>query len=147
MNWRIDKAGNRPAGRLPGRFSQMRDTRQLRGPLQLESERVMCRFVSTIEAARTEVANRSASPREYSMIDDHMNAEEVAENRKQREAAENATDDGMPVAPESKVGDVDEVQDITLKQWVKSERKWPGTAGTPMQWRRLVLVKRNVALH
>jgi hypothetical protein len=106
----------------------------------------MCRFVSSIEAAGTEVANRSASPREYSMIDDHMNAEEVAENR-QREAAENATDDGMPVAPESKEGDVDEVQDITPKQWVKSARKWPGTAGTPIQWRRPVLVKRNVALH
>jgi hypothetical protein len=106
----------------------------------------MCRFVSTIEAAGIEVANRSASPREYSMIDDQMNAEEVAENRKQRETAENATDDGMPVAPESKAGDVDEVQGITPKQWVKSARKWPGAAGTLMQSRRSVLVKRNAAL-
>ena len=50
------------------------------------------------------------------MIDSRMNAEEVAENRKQREAAENATDDGMPVAPEGKVGDVDDVQQITPQQ-------------------------------
>jgi hypothetical protein len=107
----------------------------------------MCRFVSTIEAAGTEVANRSASPREHSMIDDQMNAEEVEENRKQREAAENATDDAMPVAPESKKGGVDEVQDVIPKQWVASARKWPGTAGTPTQWRRPALVKRNAALH
>ena len=62
------------------------------------------------------------------MIDHQMNAEEVAENKKQREAAENATDDGMPVAPESNAGDVDEVQDVTPKQWVKTAGKWPGTA-------------------
>jgi hypothetical protein len=81
------------------------------------------------------------------MIDDEVNAEELAENRKQREAAETATDDGMPVAPESKTGDVDEVEDIGPKQWVKSARKWPGTAGALMQSRRSVLVKRNAALH
>jgi hypothetical protein len=34
------------------------------------------------------------------MIDDQVNAEELAESRKQREAAANATDDGMPVALE-----------------------------------------------
>jgi hypothetical protein len=50
------------------------------------------------------------------MIDSQMNAEEVAEDRKQREAADNATDDGMPVAPEGKVGDVDDVQDIKPEQ-------------------------------
>jgi hypothetical protein len=30
------------------------------------------------------------------MIDDQVNAEELADSRKQREAAETATDDGMP---------------------------------------------------
>lgn len=87
-----------------------------RRTLQIESEREMCRFVSTTEVAGIEVAKLSASPTEYSMIDSRMNAEEVAENRKQREAAENATDDGMPVAPEGKVGDVDDVQQITPQQ-------------------------------
>jgi hypothetical protein len=93
----------------------------------------MCRFVSTLEVAGIEVAKLSASPREYSMIDNQMNAEEAAENRKQREAAENATDDGMPVAPEGKVGDVDGVQEITPKRWVKSAKRWPGTAGVLTQ--------------
>ncbi|TDN63137.1 hypothetical protein [Paraburkholderia sp. BL10I2N1] len=79
------------------------------------------------------------------MIEDHVNAEEVAENTKQREAAENATDDGMPVAPESKPGDVDGAQDITPKQWVKSARKWPGMAGAFMQSGRPVLVNRDAA--
>ena len=41
------------------------------------------------------------------MIDDQVNAEELAESRKQREAAENATDDGVPVAPENKERDVE----------------------------------------
>jgi hypothetical protein len=117
----------------------------LRRTLEIEAERMMCRFVSTIEAVEKEVAKRSASMREYGMIDERMNAEEGAESRKLREAAENATDDGMPVAPESKAGDVDGVQDIAPKRWVKSARKWSGMAGSPMQSGRPVLVKRDAA--
>jgi hypothetical protein len=33
------------------------------------------------------------------MIDDQVNAEEVAEKNRQREAAQNATNDGMPITP------------------------------------------------
>jgi hypothetical protein len=58
------------------------------------------------------------------MIDDQVNAEELAESRRQREAAENATDDGMPVAPENKTRDVEEIQYKTPKQWVRHARKW-----------------------
>jgi hypothetical protein len=107
----------------------------------------MCRFVSTLEVAGIEVAKLSASAREYSMIGDQMNVKKAAENREQREAAESATDDGMPVAPEGKVEDVGDVLDITPKRWVKSARKWPGTAGSPMQLGRSVLVKRSAAAH
>jgi hypothetical protein len=60
------------------------------------------------------------------MINDHVNAEELAESRRQREAAENATDDGMPVAPEHKARDVAEIQYRTPKQWVRHARKWLG---------------------
>jgi hypothetical protein len=60
------------------------------------------------------------------MIDDHVNAEELAERRRQREAAESATDDGMPVAPEVKERDVEGIQYRTPKQWVRHARKWPG---------------------
>jgi hypothetical protein len=49
------------------------------------------------------------------MIDDQVNAEELAESREQRDAAENATDDGMPVAPEHKARDVGEIQYRTPK--------------------------------
>ena len=60
------------------------------------------------------------------MINDHVNAEELAESREQRKAAENATDDGMPVAPEHKARDVGEIQYRTPKQWVRHARKWLG---------------------
>jgi hypothetical protein len=61
------------------------------------------------------------------MINDPVNAEELAESRRQREAAENAaTDDGMPVAPEQKARDVGEIQYRTPKQWVRHARKWLG---------------------
>lgn len=60
------------------------------------------------------------------MIDDQVNAEELAESRKLREAAEKATDDGMPVAPESKEKDVEGIQYRTPKQWVRHARKWLG---------------------
>ena len=62
------------------------------------------------------------------MIDDQVNAEELAESRKQREAAANATDDGMPVAPENENGKrvVKATQYRAPKQWVRHTRKWLG---------------------
>jgi hypothetical protein len=46
------------------------------------------------------------------MIDDRVNAEERAESRKLKEAAETATDDGMPVAPEKKEKEKDEPESV-----------------------------------
>ena len=60
------------------------------------------------------------------MIDDQVNAEELAESRRQREAAANATDDGMPAAPENEKGVVEETQYRAPKQWVRHARKWLG---------------------
>jgi hypothetical protein len=60
------------------------------------------------------------------MNDDQVNAEELAESRRRREAAENATDDGMPVAPEDKERDAEGIQYRTPKQWVRHARKWLG---------------------
>ncbi|WP_167528668.1 hypothetical protein [Paraburkholderia azotifigens] len=57
------------------------------------------------------------------MIDDQVNAEELAESRRQREAAENATDDGMPVAPEHNARDVGQIQYKTPKQWIRYSKK------------------------
>jgi hypothetical protein len=61
------------------------------------------------------------------MIDNQVNTEELAESRRQREAAENATDDGTPVAPENEARDVEEIQYKTPKQWVRHARKWLGS--------------------
>jgi len=60
------------------------------------------------------------------MIDDQVNAEELAESRRQREAAANATDDGMPVAPESGKRVVEGIQHRSPKQWVRHARKLLG---------------------
>lgn len=67
------------------------------------------------------------------MIDDQVNAEELAESRGQREAAENATDDGMPVAPEHDARDVGQIQYKTPKQWIRHARKWLGSERSFMQ--------------
>jgi hypothetical protein len=60
------------------------------------------------------------------MIDDQVNAEELAESRRQREAAANATDDGMPAVPENEKRIVDGTQYRAPKQWVRHARKWLG---------------------
>jgi hypothetical protein len=67
------------------------------------------------------------------MTDDQVKAEDLAERKKQRESAATATDDGMPVGPENKAGDVEGIQYITPKKWAKSTRKWPGVAGAAIQ--------------
>jgi hypothetical protein len=66
------------------------------------------------------------------MTDDQVKSEDLAERKKQRESAATATDDGMPVGPENR-GDVEAIQYITPKEWVKSTRRWPGVSGTTMQ--------------
>ncbi|CAE6764655.1 hypothetical protein [Paraburkholderia haematera] len=60
------------------------------------------------------------------MIDDQVNAEELAESRRQREAAANATDDGMPVAPENEKRVAEGIQYRGPKQWVRHARKLLG---------------------
>ncbi len=60
------------------------------------------------------------------MIDDQVNAEELAESRRQREAAANATDDGMPVAAENEKQVAEATQYKAPKQWVRHARKWLG---------------------
>lgn len=67
------------------------------------------------------------------MTDDLVNADDLAERKKQREALATATDDGMPVGLENKPGDVEAIQYRTPKKWAKSTRKWRGIAGAAMQ--------------
>jgi hypothetical protein len=80
------------------------------------------------------------------MIDDQVSAEELAESRKQREAAETATDDGMPVAPEINTRGVGAIQYRMLKQWVKHSKKWLGFGDTSMHSGRPATVKRKADL-
>lgn len=69
-------------------------------------------------------AIESVSWWEKSMKDGRTKAEALAEIRKQREAGETATDDGMRLAPESDAKDVDAVHYRTPGQWTRSTRKW-----------------------
>ena len=57
------------------------------------------------------------------VIDDQVNAEELAESRRLREAAENATDDGMRVGPEDKERDAEGNKYGSQKQWIRLARK------------------------
>jgi hypothetical protein len=67
------------------------------------------------------------------MIDDQVNAEELAESKRQREAAANATDDGMPVGPENEKRVVEATQCRAPKQWVRHARKWLGAGSSFMR--------------
>ena len=58
------------------------------------------------------------------MIDDQVNAEELEESKRQREAAENATDDGMPVSRESKTIDVGRMLYRIPRKLVGNAKKW-----------------------
>jgi len=60
------------------------------------------------------------------MIDDQVDAEELAESRRQRDAAANATDDGMRPAPENEKRVVEGTQYGAPKRWVRHARKWLG---------------------
>jgi hypothetical protein len=62
------------------------------------------------------------------MIDDQVNLEELEENRSRRDAAENATDDGMPVLPDDKERDPGLTQTVPSKRWIRrigdGRRNW-----------------------
>jgi hypothetical protein len=80
------------------------------------------------------------------MTDDLVNADDLAERKKQRESLATATDDGMPVGPECKAADVAVIQYTTPKKWAKSTRKWPGIAGAAMQSGRPLSTKHKADL-
>lgn len=75
------------------------------------------------------------------MIDDQVNEEEIAANRKMREAAQaaklaeaaqagqDATGDGMPVEPERKSVPGTRIQYSAPRHWVKNAKKWLGAGG------------------
>jgi len=67
------------------------------------------------------------------MIDDQVNAEELAERKSQREAAQNATDDGMPITPALEAVDDEAGKYRTAKQWGRHARKWLGVRGAMKQ--------------
>jgi hypothetical protein len=61
------------------------------------------------------------------MIDDQVNEEEIAESRKQRQAA---ADDGMPAEPEKKAAPAAvQIQYRTPKHWVKNAKMWLSAGG------------------
>jgi hypothetical protein len=82
----------------------------LRRALQLESEYDVAPRLNYEGGGNSRLANRVVSRWESSMIHDQVKAEELAESKKQREAAKIATDDGMPVVPEGKARDVEVIQ-------------------------------------
>ena len=56
------------------------------------------------------------------MIDDQVDAEEIAENRKRREAEASAAETGAVVAPEQNTSAIDPDVDVLRKPW--SKRVW-----------------------
>jgi len=80
------------------------------------------------------LVNQFVSQQECIMIDDQVNPEELAESRTRREAADNATDDGMPMAPEHIESDVGQTEYKTPKQWIRHARKWLGSGRSFMQF-------------
>lgn len=63
------------------------------------------------------------------MIDDQVNLEELAESRRQRDAAANAVDDGTRVEPANE-GQTERSQSGVPKQWIRYARKWLDAAGS-----------------
>jgi hypothetical protein len=62
------------------------------------------------------------------MIDDQVNAEELAESRRQRDIAPSAKD-GLSVAPIQKPA-AEGSQYRAPKQWIRDARKWLDAAST-----------------
>ncbi|WP_460910800.1 hypothetical protein [Paraburkholderia jirisanensis] len=67
------------------------------------------------------------------MNDDQVNAEELAESKRRREAMQRAADDGMPVAAEIEERDAVEISYRKPKQWIRHARKWLGAGGGSMR--------------
>lgn len=63
------------------------------------------------------------------MIDDQVNLEELEETKRQRQAVQEATDDGMPVAPGEDAKVHPEIRYRKLKERAKYARKWIGSGG------------------
>jgi hypothetical protein len=100
--------------------SWTKNTARAAADAKTKPELTMRRGVPAIAAVLTACWRTSLSYREESIMnDDQVNAEELEQSRRRREAAENATDDGMPVVPEDKERDAEETQSITPKQWVR----------------------------
>ncbi|MCC8396229.1 hypothetical protein LJ656_26930 [Paraburkholderia sp. MMS20-SJTR3] len=64
------------------------------------------------------------------MIDDQVNVEELAESRRQRDAAANAVDDGMPVASARESRAAERSHYRVRKQWIRYARKWLDAASS-----------------
>jgi hypothetical protein len=64
------------------------------------------------------------------MIDDQVNVEELAESKRQRDAAANAADDGIPVAPSSENRAAERSHYGVRKQWIRYARKWLDAASS-----------------
>ena len=75
--------------------------------------------------ANRPLANQHVS-QEWIMNDDQINAEELAESKRRREAMQNATDDGMPVAAEIEEREAAEIRYRKPKQRIRHARKWLG---------------------
>ncbi|MGN8106527.1 hypothetical protein ACTJLB_00895 [Paraburkholderia sp. 22098] len=60
------------------------------------------------------------------MIDDQVDAEELADSRRQRQAAAKAAENDTPVAPENKSPVMENTVGGAPRQWMRSARKWLG---------------------
>ncbi|MCX4161889.1 MULTISPECIES: hypothetical protein [Paraburkholderia] len=66
-------------------------------------------------------------------MDEQAKADELAERKKQKESGAIATDDGMPVGPENRRGEVETIRYSAPNKWVRSTRKWPGVPGAAIE--------------
>ncbi|MGF6575016.1 hypothetical protein ABH945_007145 [Paraburkholderia sp. GAS333] len=64
------------------------------------------------------------------MNDDQVNAEELEERKRRREAMQRATDDGMPVTAKIEERDAVDIAHRKPKQWIRHARKWLGAGGS-----------------
>lgn len=60
------------------------------------------------------------------MIDDQVDAEELAESRRQRQTAAKAAENDTPVAPENKSPVMEATVGGAPRHWMRSARKWLG---------------------
>jgi hypothetical protein len=63
------------------------------------------------------------------MNDDQVSAEEIAESRRLRQAAQDATDDGMPSAPEAKALTAVQIRYKATRRWATRAGQWMAERG------------------